>query len=86
MSGTPRMELDSDGLKIAAIREAWVAGVKASDVDRLLALMTEDVVIVDGKGRCASGIKEVKAKLLKRFGLFDIEQKISLAEVAVSDR
>jgi ketosteroid isomerase-like protein len=61
--------LDSDSAisKIAALREAWIAAVKASDADRLSAMVTDDVVVVHGNGRCVCGKDELKVDLLKGF-------------------
>ena len=74
---------DSDGSKIAALREAWLAAVKASDADSLAQMLTDDVVVVHGNGRCVCGKEAVKADFLEGFGRFAISQKVSASEVIV---
>lgn len=44
MNSSPNSDIDSPVSEIAALREAWIAAVKASDVDRLSAMVTDDVV------------------------------------------
>jgi ketosteroid isomerase-like protein len=67
----------------AAVREAWPDAVRAGDVERLAELVTDDVVVVHGNGRCAHGRDELKADFLKAFDAFSIEQKVSSTEVIV---
>ena len=46
---------DSDIAKIAAVRAAWIRAVEASDVGGLIALATDDIVVVHGE--VVSGVK-----------------------------
>jgi len=57
--------------------------VKAGDVERLGALVTDDVVVVHGDGRCVRGRDELKADFLRGFEAFSIEQNISSVEIVI---
>lgn len=58
---SPNSTIDPDASKIAAVREAWLAAVKAGDANRLAEMVTDDVVVVHGNGRCVGGKEEVKS-------------------------
>jgi uncharacterized protein (TIGR02246 family) len=79
----PDSEMNSAVSSIVALRQAWLAAVKAADADRLAAMVTEDVVIVHGNGRCVCGREDMKTDLLMGFQRFMIDQKVSSAEVIV---
>ncbi|HEY4051357.1 MAG TPA: DUF4440 domain-containing protein, partial [Acidobacteriaceae bacterium] len=64
---SPDSSIDSDVSKIAAIREAWLAAVKAGDANRLADMVTDDVVVVHDNGRCVCGKQELKADFLDGF-------------------
>ena len=68
---------------IAAVRQAWLDAVRAGDAERLAAMVTDDVVVVHGNGRCLRGRDELKADFLNGFRMFSIEQNVSSAEVVV---
>jgi ketosteroid isomerase-like protein len=55
VNGSPNSDTDSAISKIAALREAWIAAVKANDADRLSAMVTDEVVVIHGNGRCLHG-------------------------------
>lgn len=76
---------DADGVasSIAAVRRAWLDAVKAGDAERIAAMVTDDVVVVHGDGRCVCGKDEVKADFLNGFESFSIEQSVSNVEVIV---
>ena len=76
---------DSDISRIAAVRAAWISAVKASDINGLIALATDDIVVVNGNGKAATGIDALKADLTHEFGLFDLELQDSSAEILVHD-
>jgi uncharacterized protein (TIGR02246 family) len=61
MDSSSTSATDSDSSKIAALREAWLAAVKASDADSLAQMLTDDVVVVHGNGRCVCGKEAVRA-------------------------
>jgi uncharacterized protein (TIGR02246 family) len=79
-------DTDSDVSKIAAVLEAWNAALKANDADRLAAIVTDDVVLVHGNGRCVCGKEELKAHFLKRVGRFDFDREFSSAKLSVRDK
>ena len=76
---------DLDISRIAAVRAAWISAVKASDINGLIALATDDIVVVHGNGKTATGIDALWADLVHDFGLFDLEPRDSSAEIIVHD-
>jgi ketosteroid isomerase-like protein len=86
VASSPQSDIASDLSKIAAVREAWIAAVKDSDVDRLISMVTNGVVGVFGNGRCVSGKEELKAAFIGGFGRFDIERRVVSAEVLIRDK
>ena len=77
---------DLDISKIAAVRAAWIRAVEASDINGLMALATDDIVVVRGNGRAAIGIDALRADLTHDFGLFDVEPRDSSTEIIVHDK
>jgi len=77
---------DSAVTSIAAVRQAWLNAVRSSDVERLASLVTDDVVVVHGNGRCVHGKYELKADFLKAFEAFSIDQVVASAQVVVRGR
>jgi uncharacterized protein (TIGR02246 family) len=71
---------------IAVVRQAWLDAVRERDVERLGALVTDDVVVVHGNGRCLCGKEELKADFRKGFEAFSVEQSVSSSEVVVRGR
>ena len=51
----PQQETNPIASSIAAIRQAWLDAVRAADAERLAAMVTDDVVVVHGDGRCVRG-------------------------------
>lgn len=86
MNISSKPESDPSVSKIPAIRETWVRAVQASDVDRLMTLVTDDVVVVQGNGACACGKDEFKAFFHHRFGLLDTEPRVTSVESVVHDK
>ncbi len=68
---------------IATVRQAWLAAVRAGDAERLAAMVTDDIVVVHGNGRCVRGKDELKADFSKGFEAFSIEQNILSSEVVI---
>jgi uncharacterized protein (TIGR02246 family) len=83
-SGTE--DRDSAVTSITALRQAWLRAVRSSDVERLASLVTDDVVVVHGNGRCLRGKDEFKADFRKAFEDFSIDQVVSSAQVVVRGR
>jgi len=71
---------------IAAVRQAWLDAIKAADVEQLASLVTDDVVVVHGNGRCIRGKDELKADFRKGFEAFSVEQSVSSPEVIIRGR
>jgi len=86
VSTSPNLNRQSDVSKITAVWETWIASLRASDPNSLAALVTEDVVIVHGDGRCLCGKEELRADFTHGFGHFDLEQKISSADIVIRDK
>lgn len=86
MNISSKPESDPSVSKIPAIRETWIRAVQASDVDRLMTMVTDDVVVVQGNGVCACGKDEFKAYFHHRFGLFDMEPRVTSVESVVHDK
>ena len=82
----PTPDSNSVASSVAAVRQAWLDAVGAGDVERLAAMVNDDVVVVHGNGRCVHGRDELKADFLKAFESFSIEQNVSSAEVVVRGR
>ena len=83
MNTFPKPDGDAVASSIAAVRQAWLDAVKAGDAERLAAMVTDDVVVVHGNGRCVRGRDELKADFLNGFGMFSIEQNVSSTELVV---
>jgi len=79
----PQQETNSVASSIAAVRQTWRDAVRAADAERIAAMVTDDVVVVHGDGRCVRGREELKADFLKGFEAFSIEQEVSNPEVVV---
>lgn len=60
--------------KILRLRSAWAAAVTSGDIDRLLAMVTDDIVVVHTDGTCVCGKDALRADLARGFGRFDVEQ------------
>ncbi len=71
---------------IAAVRQAWLDAIRSADVERLAAMVTVDVVVVHGNGRCVRGREELKADFLKAFEACSIEQKVQDVELVIRGR
>ena len=74
---------DSASSSIDAVQQAWLDAIKAADVERLATLVTDDVVVVHGTGRCVRGRDELKMDFRNAFAAFSIEQSVSTAGLVV---
>jgi len=77
---------DSAASSVAVLRQAWLDAMKSADVERLASLVTDDVVVVHGNGRCVHGKDELKRDFFQAFERFTIEQTVSSAEVVFRGR
>jgi uncharacterized protein (TIGR02246 family) len=71
---------------ITALREAWLAAVKVGDAETLAGMLTDDVVVVHGNGRCVCGKEAVRADFLEGFRRFAIDQRVSSTELFVREK
>jgi ketosteroid isomerase-like protein len=62
-------------------RLGWT--VRASDAEPLAAMVTDDVGVGNGNGRCVCSQEELEEDFLKGFEACSIEQSVSKAEVVV---
>ena len=83
MDTFPAPDSNSVASSVAAVRQAWLDAVRTGDIERLAAMVTDDVVVVHGNGRCVRGREDLKADFLKGFESFSIEQNVSSTEVVV---
>ena len=77
---------DLDIAKITAVRAAWIPAVEASDIGGLIALATDDIVVVHGNGKAAIGIDALRSDLTHDFGIFDVKPRDASAEIIVHDK
>lgn len=68
---------------IAAVRQAWLAAAKAGDAEGLVAMVTDDIVVLHGNGRCVHGKDELRADFRRGFETCSLEQSMSSAEVVL---
>ena len=83
MGTSSKSDSDSASSSIAAVQQAWLEAIKAVDVERLATLVTDDVVVVHGTGRCVRGRDELKMDFRNAFAAFSIEQSVSTAGLVV---
>ena len=83
MGAIPKPDDDSTPSSIDAVRQAWLDAIRAADNERLAALVTDDVVVVHGTGRCVRGRDELKLDFRSAFGALSIEQGASTVELVV---
>ena len=83
MDTIPKQDSDSAGESIDAVRQAWLDAIRTANVERLASLVTDDVVVVHGTGRCVRGRDELKADFQNAFEAFTIEQSASTAGLVV---
>ena len=77
MDAIPKPDSDSASSSIEAVRQAWLEAIEAADVERLATLVTNDVVVVHGTGRCVRGLDELKMDFRNAFEAFCVQQSAS---------
>jgi len=77
------MPENSATLEITTLREDWLSAVEAADAERLASLVTKDVVVVHGDGRCIRGKDELEADFRKAFESFRIHQTVLDPEITI---
>jgi uncharacterized protein (TIGR02246 family) len=83
MSTSSKSDSDSASSSINDVRQTWLDAIRTADVERLATLVTDDVVVIHGTGRCVRGRDELKADFQNAFAAFSIEQSASTAGLVI---
>jgi len=76
---------DEDAVRhIIEVRDAWIAAVRAKDVERLMEYLTDDVVMMHPNRPAVVGKEANRADLVAAFGKFSVEQTAVSDEVIVA--
>jgi ketosteroid isomerase-like protein len=76
---------DEDAVReIAKVRDAWTAAVKAKDVERLIGMLTDDIVMMHPNRPAVIGLAANRADLLAAFGKFHVDQIVVSDEMVVA--
>jgi len=70
--------------QIIQVRDAWIAGVRAKDVDRLMGYLTDDVIMMHPNRAAVIGKEANRADLIAAFGKFSVEQTAESDEIIVA--
>jgi uncharacterized protein (TIGR02246 family) len=79
-----RAASDDEAESIRELTARWIAAVRAQDIDRLLSLVTDDVVFLPSSGPPIRGKEAVGDLYRSLFGQFDVEQSASTEEIEVA--
>ena len=79
-------KLSGEAAAIAYVQLDWLNAVAAANVERLVAMVTDDIVVVHGNGRCLHGKDELREDFQRGFEAFSIHQSASPVEVIVRGR
>jgi uncharacterized protein (TIGR02246 family) len=82
-SHADRAASDGDAKAIQELTELWITAVKHQDIDRLLSLVTDDVVFLPPSGPPIQGRKAVGDLYRSLFTQFDVEQSARTEEIEV---
>ena len=80
----PANKDESPIAEILQVRDAWIAAVKAKDVDRLLSLLTEDAVFMHPNRPAVIGRAANRADLVTAFEKFQVDQRVVSDETVVA--
>ncbi len=69
---------------IRELRERWTKAIAEADMRELGRLVTDDVVVVHGDGRCLSGREAVLADLASSFERVRVTQRVEPQETIVA--
>jgi ketosteroid isomerase-like protein len=76
---------DQDAVReIIEVRDAWTAAVRAKDVERLVSLLTDDIVMMHPNRPAVIGLAANRADLLAAFARFQVDQTVVSDEIAVA--
>ena len=78
MSAAPENE------EIEKVKAAWLSALRAGDVDRLLALVTDDVVAMHPSGKSTQGKQELGDDFRQFFVKFRVDQAVTCEETIVA--
>jgi uncharacterized protein (TIGR02246 family) len=69
---------------IERLRAAWLAALKAGDVDRLRSMVTDDVVAMHPNGKTTRGRQELADDFRRFFRSFRMDQTVTSEETVVA--
>jgi len=75
---------DEEIQEIRRVAVRWTAAVEAGDIERLGALMTEDIVVIHGNGRLVCGREAVLSDFARSLQDFTIQQSVESEETIVA--
>ena len=75
---------DEEIQEIRRVAVRWTAAVEAGDIERLGALMTEDIVVIHGIGRLVCGREAVLSDFARSLQDFTIQQSVESEETIVA--
>lgn len=78
-----RQDEKSEITKILAVRDAWIAALKAKDIDGLMSLLTDDVVIMHPGRPSVVGSAANRADLAAVLAKFNVDQEAVSDETVV---
>jgi len=70
--------------EILKVRDAWIEAVRTQNVDRLMSLLTEDVIMMHPNRPAISGQAANRADLVAAFERFHVDQSVVSDEIVVS--
>src|SRR5262249_39167057 len=77
--------MPTDEMQIRRLRDDWIEAVKGKKVDRLIELVTDDVVVIHPNGRTTTGKEQLRTDLVASFVRMTIcNQTIEWDELMVS--
>jgi len=76
---------DEDAIReIIKVRDAWTAAVRTKDVERLMSLLTDDIVMMHPNRSAIIGLAANRADLLASFEKFHVDQTVVSDEIVVA--
>ena len=70
--------------EITQVRDTWTGAVKAKDVDRLMSLLTDDIVMMHPNRPASIGLAANRVDLLVSFEKFSVDQTVVSDEIVVA--
>jgi uncharacterized protein (TIGR02246 family) len=69
---------------VRQLSQNWITAVTAKDIDRLVTLVTDDVIFLPPNGRPIQGKEAVRDLYLQLFAQFDVAQSATNEEIQVT--